>query len=51
MRVGLLTFVVMGFLFVSFAFELPVTLELSAWYGQPTLLFLALGQNQWWSLS
>jgi len=27
-------------LFFSFGFELPVTLELSAWYGQPTVLFL-----------
>lgn len=39
-RVGLLAFVVMHILAVSFAYELPVTLDLSAWYGHPTLLFL-----------
>jgi len=39
MRVGMLAFVVLYFLFVSFV-ELPVTLELSAWYAQPTALYL-----------
>ena len=42
MRVGLLAFVVMHLLGLSFIFELPVTLELSAWYGHPTVLFLLL---------
>jgi serine/threonine-protein kinase len=42
MRVGLLAFVVMHILGISFAYELPVVLELSAWYGQPTLLYLLL---------
>lgn len=42
MRVGMLAFVVLQHLFVSFVFELPATLELSAWYGQPTVLFLLM---------
>ena len=42
MRVGMLAFVVLQHLFIAFIFELPVTLELSAWYGQPTVLFLLM---------
>jgi hypothetical protein len=40
MRVGLLAFVVTMFLDGPFYNDVPVTLELSAWYGEPTLLFL-----------
>jgi serine/threonine-protein kinase len=42
MRVGLLALITLHLLFFATSFELPLTVDLSAWYGTPTLLFLVL---------